>query len=145
MSDTAIATSSDYVVGYGRPPKEHQFSKGQSGNPTGRTKGSQNFDTALRKALNERVVATIDGRRTEVPKFQLIVSQLVNQAAGGAFAALKFGIEMWRDLDQRDANAAAMQRDDPDRLANDNAILAEHNMRVVVANKVKTAEPAAHA
>jgi hypothetical protein len=145
MSDTAIATPSDYVVGYGRPPKEHQFAKGQSGNPSGRTKGSQNFDTALRKALNERVVATIDGQRTEIPKFQLIVSQLVNQAASGAFAALKFGIEMWRDLDYRDAQAAATQRDDPDRMANDNAIMAEHNMRVVVANKIKTVEPATNA
>jgi hypothetical protein len=52
---------------------------------------------------------------------------------------------MWRDLDHRDAQAAAMQRDDPDRLANDNAILMAHNLRVVVANKSKTAEPATNA
>ena len=145
MSATATSSPSDYVVGYGRPPKEHQFAKGQSGNPAGRAKGSQNFDTALRKALNERVVATIDGQRMEIPKYQAIASQLVNQAASGVFSALKFGIEMWRDLDHRDAQAAAMQRDDPDRLANDNAILMAHNFRVVVANKSKTAEPATHA
>jgi hypothetical protein len=145
MSDTAIATSSDYVVGYGRPPKEHQFSKGQSGNPAGRAKGSQNFDTTLRAALNERVAVTIDGKRMEIPKYQVIASQLVNQAASGVFSALKLGIEMWRDLDHRDAQAAAMQRDDPDRLANDNAILMAHNLRVVAANKSKTAKPATNA
>lgn len=145
MSDTAIATPSDYVVGYGRPPKEHQFAKGQSGNPTGRAKGSQNFDTTLRASLNERVVVTIDGKRSEIPKYQVIVSQLVNQAAGGVFAGMKLAIDLWRDLDQRDAQAAAMQRDDPDRLANDNAILMAHNFRVVVANKSKTAESATNA
>ena len=145
MSDTAIATPSDYVVGYGRPPKEHQFPKGKSGNPTGRVKGSQNFDTTLRASLNERVTVTIDGKRSEIPKYQVIVSQLVNQAAGGVFAGMKLAIDLWRDLDQRDARAAAMQRDDPDRLANDNAILMAHNFRVVVANKSKTAESATNA
>ena len=72
MSDTAIATPSDYAVGYGRPPKEHQFAKGQSGNPTGRVKGSQNFDTTLRASLNERVTVTIDGKRSEIPKYQVM-------------------------------------------------------------------------
>ena len=35
--------SDDYEVGYGKPPKDKQFKKGQSGNPKGRTKGTKNF------------------------------------------------------------------------------------------------------
>ena len=31
----------DYEVGYGRPPKEHQFKKGKSGNPRGTTPGRE--------------------------------------------------------------------------------------------------------
>ena len=139
MSDTAIATPSDYVIGYGRPPKEHQFAKGQSGNPSGRTKGSQNFDTTLRAALNERVAVTIDGKRTEIPKYQVIISQLVNQAAGGVFAGMKLAIDLWRDLDQRDEAAASLQKADPDRAANDHAILKAYHNRVAMAGEKKSA------
>jgi hypothetical protein len=28
--------SKGYKVGYGRPPKQHRFQKGKSGNPTGK-------------------------------------------------------------------------------------------------------------
>ena len=33
--------SSDYEVGYGKPPKDGQFKKGVSGNPSGRPKSQQ--------------------------------------------------------------------------------------------------------
>lgn len=32
----------EYEIGYGKPPKEYQFKKGQSGNKKGRPKNSKN-------------------------------------------------------------------------------------------------------
>jgi len=34
-----------YEIGYGKPPKSHQWRRGQSGNPKGRPRGSRNRRT----------------------------------------------------------------------------------------------------
>jgi hypothetical protein len=39
----------DSDVGYGRPPRAHQFKPGQSGNPTGRPRGAKSEATMLRE------------------------------------------------------------------------------------------------
>ena len=38
----------DYEVGYGKPPKKHQFKPGQSGNRQGRKKSRNAFRTSRR-------------------------------------------------------------------------------------------------
>jgi hypothetical protein len=45
----------DGMVGYRRPPKEHQFKPGRSGNPRGRPKGSKNEATIWRDVLSKRI------------------------------------------------------------------------------------------
>jgi hypothetical protein len=37
----------DYAVGYGKPPVETRFQKGQSGNPEGRPRGTKKLVTLL--------------------------------------------------------------------------------------------------
>ena len=45
-------------VGYGRPPIEHQFKPGRSGNPFGRPKGARRFTADLLDELGEIVAVT---------------------------------------------------------------------------------------
>jgi Family of unknown function (DUF5681) len=42
-------------IGYCSPPVHSQFKPGQSGNPSGRAKGSQNLKTLFNKILNEEI------------------------------------------------------------------------------------------
>lgn len=75
--------------GYGRPPKNSQFKKGQSGNPKGRPKGTLNFVCVLQRTLRERVVINENGRRCTITKLEAAIKQLVNRAAGGDMAAFR--------------------------------------------------------
>jgi hypothetical protein len=90
-------------VGYGKPPRQTQFVKGQSGNPTGRPKGSQNLATVLAKAGRQRVKITENGRTRHVTKFEATMLQLLNKAASGdlkAIAELLDWIKSFSDSDQ---------------------------------------------
>jgi hypothetical protein len=86
MSDHSEAT---YEVGFGKPPRRNQFRKGQSGNPKGRPRGSQNFSTILAKAGRERVTVTMNGRTRQITKFEASMLQLVNKAASGDLKAIR--------------------------------------------------------
>ena len=46
---------SDYETGYKKPPKEHQFKPGQSGNPKGRPKKITSLKEALQISLNAEI------------------------------------------------------------------------------------------
>jgi hypothetical protein len=81
--------AASYGVGYGKPPKDTQFKKGQSGNPKGRPKGTFNLATVLGKALRERVVINENGERRTITKLEAAAKQLVNKAASGDLTALR--------------------------------------------------------
>ena len=67
----------DYEVGYGKPPRDACFKKGQSGNPKGRPPGSKNLATLLSDALNNPVMVTENGRRRKITKREAVIAQLV--------------------------------------------------------------------
>jgi hypothetical protein len=48
-------SGASYQVGYGRPPKDHRFQPGQSGNRKGRPKGKKNTVTLLREILDRQI------------------------------------------------------------------------------------------
>jgi hypothetical protein len=97
-SDEKKATS-DFPIGYGKPPAQTRFKKGQSGNPTGRPKGTPNFATALERALGEQVIVNEGGQRRTVTKLVATVTQLVNKAVMGDLRATKQLMTVMQALD----------------------------------------------
>lgn len=81
-------SENDYEVGYGRPPKQTQFKKGQSGNPKGRKKGARGLKTDLRAELNARIAITENGKTVKLTKQQLMVKQLAAKAIKGDVRAI---------------------------------------------------------
>jgi hypothetical protein len=73
----------DYSVGYGKPPAEHQFKTGKSGNPAGRPKGKKNVATTFHEITHELINITENGKARSVTKLHAIVLQMVNKAVSG--------------------------------------------------------------
>src|SRR5258708_32053883 len=95
---------SDYQVGYGKPPQHTRFKKGESGNPTGRPKGSKNLTTLLEKELKQRVVVTENGRRRSITKQEAMVKHLVNKAVSGDRPLMQLLLDEIRLVEARPAS-----------------------------------------
>jgi hypothetical protein len=103
-------------VGYGKPPQHTRFKKGESGNPTGRPKGSKNLTTLLEKELKQRVVVTENGRRRSITKQEAMVKHLVNKAVSGDRALMQLLLEEIRLLEVRAASSpSGTNLDEADR------------------------------
>lgn len=76
-----------YEVGYGKPPKNRQFKKGQSGNPKGRPPGTKNFKTDLREELYEKVQISEGGKMRLISKQRALVKRTFQKALRGDLKA----------------------------------------------------------
>lgn len=93
--------------GYGKPPKKHQFKKGQSGNPKGRPKKPkepQNYAQLTSMVLGEEIVVQMTGKAVKMTQFEALIRTMVTVALkskrpGDALALLeylrKLGIIRW--------------------------------------------------
>jgi hypothetical protein len=102
-------------VGYKRPPREHQFRPGQSGNPSGRPKGARNFKTELREELSELVTVRDGDRQIEVSKQRALIKSLVAAAIEGnqraAASVLAMCMRMLTDAEDDEAIDSVEDRD----------------------------------
>ena len=71
------------AVGYKRPPEHTRFKPGQSGNPSGRPKGSQNLRTIFEKILKEEVSLREGNEVRKVTKAEALMRGLVVGALKG--------------------------------------------------------------
>jgi hypothetical protein len=107
---------SDYQVGYGRPPQHTRFKRGESGNPTGRPKGSKNLTTLFEKELKQRVVVTESGRRRSITKQEAMVKHLVNKAVSGDRPLMQLLLDEIRLVEARAASSpSGTNLDEADR------------------------------
>ena len=105
----------DYEVGYGKPPKEHQFVAGQSGNPVGRKKGSRGLKTDLHAELSSVLTISINKQPVSGTKQRLMLKSLATRAAAGdvrASALLLPLIMQIFGIEDRGADRRTLSRQD---------------------------------
>ena len=86
-------SSSDYEVGCGKPPKEHQFKPGRSGNPRGRPKSKKSGSTDISELLGEPVKVKVDGKVQYMSPFEAILRKLTKKAVDGHLPSIRNFIE----------------------------------------------------
>jgi hypothetical protein len=124
------ADNPEYKVGYCKPPPEHQFKPGQSGNPKGRPKGTRNLKTDLAEELAERIPVNENGRQKKLSKQRLMLKALVTRAIKGDTRAANTLIDLIArtiGFDQLEKAEQALSADDAalilDFLEHHNAIV----------------------
>jgi hypothetical protein len=103
-----------YSVGYGKPPREHQFQPGQSGNRKGRPKGAKNTSTLLREILDRKVEMRIRGKSRKVSVREAILTRFAESALKGDIKPAAFLLQRYdiSDTGSEHANDTAMQDDE---------------------------------
>lgn len=106
------ARTRDNEVGYGKPPKKHQFKPGQSGNPKGRPKGAKSEANLLREILEHRISLREAGKIRKISVRQAILLKMADGALQGDTRKAAFVLDRYRrtegdvpettDIDPRD-------------------------------------------
>jgi hypothetical protein len=76
-------------VGYGKPPKEHQFKAGKSGNPKGKPKGAKGLKSMVCAAAEASEQYVVRGKKTKGSRLQVALHQLSISAAKGNLKAIE--------------------------------------------------------
>jgi hypothetical protein len=86
-------------VGYGRPPVQSQFKPGQSGNPSGRRRGSKNLHSIVRQSLTKKVTIREGDKIYKVTQFEAIMRNLALNAMKGDPKAIKTMLTLLNQID----------------------------------------------
>ena len=93
--------STNYETGYRKPPKHTRFTKGQSGNPKGRPKGTQNLRTDLSEELSELIRVREGDREITVSKQRALLKTLTARALKGNTRAAQLVLDLvWRVIER---------------------------------------------
>lgn len=103
-------------VGYRRPPAEHRFKPGQSGNPRGRPKGKKSAAIILQELLNRMVTVREGSKSRKITVLEAILLRFTEDALQGntKTAAFLFNRYEHQPADVRDD--ARLTEDDRDVL-----------------------------
>ena len=68
--------------------EKYKFKEGESGNPSGRPKGTKNLSTILKRMLEEEIEIKIDGVRERKTLQEVLIRKLITKATSGDLRAI---------------------------------------------------------
>ena len=92
-------TGIDHGSGYGKPPLQTRFSKGQSGNPRGRPKGHHR-NAPFEAILGQTVTVREDGNERRISASEAFLLQLTKRGLEGDSFAARMAVQMFENARQ---------------------------------------------
>jgi hypothetical protein len=99
-------------VGYRRPPKEHRFTPGQSGNPKGRPRRAATLQSEILEELFQEITIKEDGQSVRVTKIRALLKATLARAIAGDAKATKLLLEAMRGIAPAPPNNESDAADD---------------------------------
>lgn len=87
--DSTFQRSKNKKPGYGKPPSDHQYRKGQTGNPKGRPKKADTLSAMLDYEMHHTRSVPMGGKRRQISPKLLMVKSVVANAMQGDRQALR--------------------------------------------------------
>jgi len=89
-----------YPVGFGKPPVDHRFKKGQpSPNPRGRPRKDKRFQQALEEAFARKVPVKIGGKTKRMSAREVTIQQFLKACLAGEEWAIKLKFKLSQELE----------------------------------------------
>jgi hypothetical protein len=105
-----------YAVGYGKPPKKAQYKPGQSGNLSGKPKGTKNYNTILRQILYRRLPIRDRGKLRHVSIMEAILLKFTELALRGDPKAATFLLNRGAVAQSDETSPAELSHEDQEIL-----------------------------
>lgn len=102
----------DDEVGYGKPPRSHQFKPGESGNPKGRKKGVKNEVTILQELLQHRVTLNERGKPRKITLLEAILRKVAEDGLRGNIKSVGFLLNRYYAAAAGEVAQADLSEDD---------------------------------
>ncbi len=117
MPSKKSVRAGNYTVGYAKPPAEHWFKPGQSGNPGGRPPkplppppkegGLTSTEASILRVMRGTVTVKSGERSRWIASTDALAELLLAQALGGDMRATRLLLELNREAEAREAQIAA--------------------------------------
>ena len=99
-------------VGYGRPPRDHQFKPGKSGNPKGRPKGTKSEETILRELLQQKISLNERGKARRITIHEGIFRRIIEDCLKGNTKSAAFILNRHHALTSGEPMETGLSEDD---------------------------------
>jgi hypothetical protein len=102
----------DNDVGYGKPPRAHQFEPGKSGNPKGRPKGAKSAETILGELLQQKISLNERGRTRRITILEGILRRIAEDCLKGNIKSAAFVLNRLQAMSSDETDESGLNEDE---------------------------------